>query len=419
MPTIDDFVRPKEWVSDFVADLGKSLRRWGEERYMPVRLQVDEDWQEHKIIGPLLKEVLVDLGLNAAFFPAEAVGTEMPDPMTMCCVIVEELARIDSGFATSCICSIWGFIPALLKPHRNMELCMEFGPKFCGDKLYMGCHAMTEPSSGADVENFGRMRGKTIQTTATADGDHWIINGHKIWPTNSGTVADLYTVVCTTKKGSTDPNDFALVMVPADTEGVSTGNPYQKCGMSADMNTDIWFDHVKVPKRYRLHGPGDDLKYWKRAIAMGNVGAAAMAIGVMKNVYEIIKKWTTERVIAGKPLKEHSICADMLSEIAMLIESTSAWMWQYAREMDRPDIYGWEPWDERFVLKSRGLALHANNAVERACSRAMDFMGSYGYAREFGIEKHWRDQKVIGLWMGGKGLKTLENARYWYDLETL
>jgi len=419
MPTIDDFVRPKEWVSDFVADLGKSLRRWGEERYMPVRLQVDEDWQEHKIIGPLLKEVLVDLGLNAAFFPAEAGGTEMPDPMTMCCVIVEELARIDSGFATSCICSIWGFIPALLKPHRNMELCMEFGPKFCGDKLYMGCHAMTEPSSGADVENFGRMRGKTIQTTATADGDHWIINGHKIWPTNSGTVADLYTVVCTTKKGSTDPNDFALVMVPADTEGVSTGNPYQKCGMSADMNTDIWFDHVKVPKRYRLHGPGDDLKYWKRAIAMGNVGSAAMAIGVMKNVYEIIKKWTTERVIAGKPLKEHSICADMLSEIAMLIESTSAWMWQYAREMDRPDIYGWEPWDERFVLKSRGLALHANNAVERACSRAMDFMGSYGYAREFGIEKHWRDQKVIGLWMGGKGLKTLENARYWYDLETL
>jgi hypothetical protein len=152
---------------------------------------------------------------------------------------------------------------------------------------------------------------------------------------------------------------------------------------------------------------------------MGNIASAAMCVGIMKNVYEIIKKWTTERVIAGKPLKEHSLCADMLSEVAMLIESTSAWMWSYTREMDYPEISGLDPWDERLELKSRGLALHANNAVERACSRAMDFMGSYGYAHEFDIEKHWRDSKMIGLWMGGKGLKTLENARYWYEIETL
>lgn len=111
--------------------------------------------------------------------------------------------------------------------------------------------------------------------------------------------------------------------------------------------------------------------------------------------------------------------AAMLSEIAILIEATSAWMYVYAREVDHPELTGVDPWDERLLLKSRGLALFANDAVERACSRAMDFMGSYGYSREFDIEKHWRDSKMIGLWMGGKGLKTLENARYWYDLETL
>ena len=125
------------------------------------------------------------------------------------------------------------------------------------------------------------------------------------------------------------------------------------------------------------------------------------------------------RVVSGNPLKELGLVADMLSVIAILIESTSACMWAYTRELDHPEIYGWAPWDERFELKSSGLALYASNAVDRACSRAMDFMGSYGYSREFDIEKHWRDQKVIGLWMGGKGLKTLENARYWYELETL
>ena len=419
MPTIDNFIRPKEWVSDFVSDLGRVLRRWGEEKYLPIRQQVDDDWKEHRLIEPLLKEVLVDLGINSAFFPAKAGGSEMPEPMALTNVICEELAKIDSGFATGIICSVWGLMPILLSPHRNMELCMEFGPKFCGDDLYMGCHAMTEPSSGADVENYGRMKGKTIQTTATLDGDEWIVNGHKIWPSNSGKVGDLYVVICTTNKGSSDPNDFCLILVPADTEGVSVGNPYQKAGMAADMNTDVWFDHVRVPKRYRMHGPGDDFKYWKRTISMGNIASTAMCVGVMKDVYEIIKKWTTERVIAGKPLKEHSMVAEMLSDIAMLIESTSAWMWVYTRDLDHPEISGWEPWDERFVLKTRGLALHANIAVERACSRAMDFMGSYGYSREFDIEKHWRDSKMIGLWMGGRGLKTLENARYWFDIETL
>ncbi len=419
MPTIDDFIRPKEWVSDFVSDLGRVIRKWGEERYMPVRQQVDEDWKEHKIVEPLLKEVLVDLGINAAFFPAEVGGTDIPDPLTCVTVICEELARIDAGFSVAAACSIWGMVPIIWEPHRNMELCEEFGPKFCGQELYVGSHVMTEPDSGADIENYGRIQGKTIKTTATLEGDEWIINGHKLWASNSGKVGDLYTVVCTTNKGSTDPNDFALILVPADTEGISAGNPYQKCGMSADMNTDIWFENVRVPKRYRMHGPGDDLKYWREAITYGSIGSTAMCVGIMKNVYEIIKKWTTERIIAGKPLKEHSIVADMLSEVVTLIESTSAWLWSYVRELTRPDIYGWDPWDERFLLKTRGLSIFASNAVERTCSRAMDFMGSYGYAREFDIEKHWRDQKVIGLWMGGKALKTLENARYWYDLETL
>ncbi|MGD0276709.1 MAG: acyl-CoA dehydrogenase family protein [Syntrophales bacterium] len=209
MPTIDDFIRPKEWLSDFMIDAGKVLRDWGKNRYYPVRQEVDEDWKEHKLIKPLLKEVLVDMGINAAFFPTEVGGMEMSDPATLICIIGEEGAKIDSGFAVAALCSIWPMCPILFKPHRNMELLKEFGPKFCSSELYIGCNAMTEPSSGADIENIDKMRGKTIQTTAKLDGAEWVINGHKIWPANSGDVGDLYGVLCTTKKGSTDLNDFA------------------------------------------------------------------------------------------------------------------------------------------------------------------------------------------------------------------
>ena len=419
MPNIDDFIRPKEWVSDFVTDIGKVLRDWGKDRYFPIRQQIDEDWKHHKIVKPLLKELLVDLGINAAFFPAEVGGTDIPDVCTLCCILAEEGGRIDSGFTVAALCSLWPMMPIMLKPHRNMELIKEFGPKFCGETLYVGSNAMTEPASGADIENMDRVRGKTIQTTAKLEGDEWIINGHKIWPTNSGDVANLYGVVCTTKKGSTDLNDFAFIYVPADAKGVSFGGPYQKAGMAADMNTDIWFENVRVPKHYRAHGPGDDLKYFTEMITYGNMASASMCLGVMKNIYEIIKKWTTERIIAGKPLKEHSMVAAALSDIAIDIEATSAWIHMYAREVDHPEIYGTDPWSSKMAHKSRGLAICAGRAEEKVCSTAMDYMGSYGYSREFDVEKHWRDSKMIGLWMGGLGLKQLENARYWYDLETL
>jgi len=418
MPTIDDFIRPKEWVSPFFLELGKSIRQWGEEKLLPIRRKIDEDWQEHRLIKPLFKELLVDLGMQRGLFPAEVGGLDMREPATATMVLLEELSKVDCAFAMSAGCSTWGLVTILLEPHRNMELLREFGPRFCSeDELYMGCMAMTEPQGGSDIENMGRMHGRTIRTTATLDGDHWVINGHKIWPTNSN--ADLFTVVCTTSKGSSDPKDFALILVPRETQGVKVGSPYQKAGMAADFNADIWLEEVRVPRRYRLHDPGDDYKYFPRILSLGSVAHAAMAVGVMKDVYEIIKRWTDERVVTGKPLKEHSIVADMLCEIAILIESTSAWMWHYVRQLDHPEIYGTEPWDERMALKTRGISLYASEAVNRACYRAMDYMGSYGYAREFDIEKHWRDQRMIGLFMGGKGLRTLENARYWFDLETL
>ena len=342
----------------------------------------------------------------------------MPDPATMICIVAEECARIDSGFAVAVLCSIWPMCPILFNPHRNMELINEFGPRFCGSELYVGCNAMTEPSSGADIENVDILKGKTIQTTARLDGDEWVINGYKIWPTNSGDVGNLYGVVCTTRKGSTDLDDFAYIYVPSNSLGITMGKAYQKAGMAADMNTDIWFEDVRVPRRYRAHGPGDDLKYFKEMITYGNIGTAAMALGVMKSVYEIIKKWTTERIIADKPLKEHSMVAASLSDIAMQIEATSAWLYVYAREADRPEIYGIYPWEDTLVHKTRGLSTFACRAVEKVCSTAMDYMGSYGYSREFDLEKHWRDSRMLGLWMGGLGLKQMENARYWYELET-
>jgi alkylation response protein AidB-like acyl-CoA dehydrogenase len=417
MPTIDDFLRP-EWIPEIVLDVGKVIRQWGEEKYIPVRRQIDEDWKEHKLVKPLMKEVLVGLGLSKAFWPAEVGGTDIPNAATFTVIAAEELARLDSGFAVAvAIGAGWPMLPIILRPHRNMELCREFGPRFCGDELYTCSCAMTELQGGSDVENIEFMHGKTIKTSAKLEGGDWVINGHKIWASSSN--ADLLGVACSTNPGSSNEEDFAFIYVPADTPGVTVGAPYQKAGMAADYNGDIWFDNVRVPKKYRAHGPGDDAKYFREILAYGAACGAAFALGPMKNTYEIVKKWASERVVAGKLLKEHSINAAVLAEVVIDIEASSAMLHMVARQLDCPDIYGIMPWDKAMVARARAVSLFVTDAAVHATGRAMELMGSYGYARQYDLEKHWRDVKMTTLWMGSRQLDLIEVARYWYDIETL
>ena len=420
MPTIDDFSRPRELIPVLIEDMARSIREWVDDRYMPIRRMIDEDWTEHKLVLPLLKEVMVDLGLNRMVWPVDVGGLDISSVGATgvgAVRIFEELGRADSGFAVACGCSLWPVMPITQLPHRNMELCNEFGPRYCGDELYMGCYAMTEPESGADIENIGRMHGRTIRTIAKRSGEEWIINGHKQWPTNSGKVADLYCVLCIADEGK-DEERLRLIYVPADTRGVSVGPAYHKAGMAADMNTDIYFDEVHVPLRYNAQPPEWTAKCFNEIVTIGNLGTAAFSLGVLKNTYEIIKRYASERVVVGKPLKEHSMNAVILAELAVAIEAVSTYSYAMAHMVDTPDVYG-PPWSQEIVAKTRACSMFASDMAVNHTGRVMELMGSYGYTREGDIEKHWRDSKMLQLWLGGKQLDLMEVARYFYECETL
>ncbi|TDA35878.1 MAG: hypothetical protein DSO02_00975, partial [Hadesarchaea archaeon] len=221
MPTADDFTKPVEWIPEVAYQFAQMIRDFGERRYRPLRRKIDEDWREHKLVEPLLKEVLVDLGVNKALWPEEYGGLGLPREVlgTMTAVMSEELGRLDSGFAVSVMVSLWPMVMIAVEPHKNERLIEEFAPKFCGEELYVGCNAMTEPQGGSDIENLGAMKGRTIRTIARLEGDEWVIKGHKIWPTNSGRIADLFGVVCTTDP-SAGEEGMAYIYVPADAEGV-------------------------------------------------------------------------------------------------------------------------------------------------------------------------------------------------------
>lgn len=411
MPNVDSFSLPREWVPDEAWALVEAVRGWADREVIPVRQQIDEDWEEHRIVKPLLKSLCVDLGYQQACWPEKYGGLGI-DAITSC-LLLEEMARADAGLATAASCSIWAMSP-IFPPEDNEYLMELFTPRFLDkESWYVGCVALTEPHSGSDIENIDGTHGRFIRTRATLDGDEWVVNGHKLWPTNSGGVGDLFCTFCTTDPAAGD-DGVAIIYVPADTPGVTQSKPYRKAGMSGDANGDIWYENVRVPVEYRAHGPGRDAQRGRAMISSGNVGTAAQCLGVMKNLYELVKDWCDTRIVAGKPLKEHSITAATLADIVASIEVSRAETYLKARMLDRPDLYG-PKWTEEMLARTRVTKLFVSDQLTKVVNQVLDLMGSYGYAREGDVEKHWRDSKIMSLWMGGRALPQLDIARWFFE----
>ncbi len=411
MPDVDSFSLPREWVSDDAWDLVEAVRGWADREVIPVRRKIDDDWEEHELSRRLLRSLCVDLGYYQACWPQKYGGLGI-DAVTSC-LLLEEMSRADSGLATAASCSIWAMSP-VFPPEENVYLMERFTPRFLDEeRWYVGSVALTEPPSGSDVENIDGTHGRYIRTRARLEGDEWVVSGHKLWPTNSGGLADLFCVFCTTDSSAGDEG-VAIVYVPADAPGVTQGKPYRKAGMSGDANGDVWFEEVRVPREFRAHGPGKDAERSRAMICSGNVGTAAQCIGVMKNLFELVKAWCDTRIVAGKPLKEHSITAAVLADIVTSIEVSRAETYLKARMLDRPDVYG-PRHTEEMLARTRVTKLFVSDRLTKVSNQAMDLMGAYGYARESHVEKHWRDSKIMSLWMGGRALPQLDIARWFFE----
>ena len=388
------------------------IRAFVEREILPVRQQIDDD-KDHVIVRRILQG-LFDLGLMRAALPQEhggmtPTGTRVSTLTT--CLVLEEISRGESGIAVAASVTTWALTPAVVA--GNEAVLRVVGEMFSGSEFRLGCFAMTEPGAGCDIENLRVLRGRPIQTKAMLDGDEWVINGAKRFPSNAG-VADIYCVVC-----QTDPDlgeeGVALIYVPSPWEGLSFGKFENKAGMQADRNCDIYFDNVRVPRQYRAAGPNTDAQLMKRNLTIGRVASAAMAVGNAQAAFERVLDYSGTRVVQGKPIRQHSMCAGMLADMAIGIETARAYYLQTAYMLDRPEVYG-EP-DSDVVLSRASLAkVYASDVAIMVTNKAMELMGSYGYMREFDVEKYWRDCKEIQLWLGGAQLARLDVARGYYEL---
>jgi alkylation response protein AidB-like acyl-CoA dehydrogenase len=148
------------------------------------------------------------------------------------------------------------------------------------------------------------------------------------------------------------------------------------------------------------------------------MGSIAFVSGAMMNVFEILQQFCETHYYKGNLLKEDDAVAGLLADIVKDIEIIRIVGYQYARMIDRPDLYG-ARWSDEIVAKGRAYKYFACDRAVDDLGRAMNLLEGHGSERCRDIEKHWRDIKIVQLWMGGKQLCQMETARWFFDCKTL
>ncbi len=361
-----------------------ALRAFSQERLAPNAARWDK---EHHFPKEELKE-LAALGAFGVAVPEELGGAGL-DYVSLA-LVLEEIAAGDGGTSTvisvnNCpVCSI-GMMYA-----NEQQKQQWLRPLAQGEML--GAFALTEPHTGSDAA--------ALRTTATRDGDGYIINGTKQFIT-SGKHADVAIVFAVTDKAA-GKKGISAFWVPTNTPGYIVAGIEHKMGQHSSDTAQILFENCRVPAANMIGEAGQGYKIALSGLEGGRIGIASQSVGMARSAFEAALKYARERESFGKPIFEHQSVQFKLSEMAMQLEAARQLIWHAASLKDAG-----QP-----CLKEAAMAkLFASEMAERVCSDAIQIHGGYGYTADFPVERIYRDVRVCQIYEGTSDIQKLLIAR--------
>ena len=390
--------------------LRRTMRDFTRKEIIPITKQLEEDYS----LVEKVHQKLVDIGIQASAYPVE-YGGGGSHSMTNSAIIAEELSKGDAGIALSVCANMSGAGPAAAV--GNKAVLDRFAPIFCQGKLAYACLSMTDEAGGADTEN-PLLHGAGIKTTAKLVGDEYVINGSKMWPTHGG-IAESYITFCNTDPTLGD-DGIAMIMVPKGVPGLTFGKPEKKMLFKTVINGAVYYDNVRVPREYRVGGPGVDANLCNMLTAVAGWSGALQALGIAERAFEIVLEYTGTRQGGFKPVRQHSIAAGMIADMAIGIETMRASLYNLAFMLDHQDIYGkiYGPaWSPEFIGKLAAARVYAADTAVELINKGAELLGSMAISEDFPYEKCLRDVKITQLWLGGQQICRYKVARAYYDLK--
>jgi len=345
-----------------------------------VRPKLESMEQNSKLDADLIKQCF-ELGLMAIESPEEYGGAG--STIFNAILAIEELARVDASV------SVFVDVHNTLVTNAFMrwasdEQKKKYLPQLASGKV--GAYALSEAGSGSDAF--------ALKTRATDAGDHYVLNGQKLWITN-GNEAEIFLIFATI-----DPEagyrGITAFIVEKGFEGFSVGKKEDKLGIRASSTTELILDNCKVPKENVLGEVGKGYKVSIETLNEGRIGIAAQMLGIAQGAYEAALKYTAEREQFGGALNSFQAVQFQLAEMAVEIEATRLLVYNAARLKDAGKSF----------LKEAAIAkLYSSRCAERVASKAIELYGGYGYVKDYPVEKFWRDSKIGSIYEGTSNMQ--------------
>ncbi|MGE6205258.1 acyl-CoA dehydrogenase [Guptibacillus hwajinpoensis] len=305
-------------------------------------------------------------------------------------IAVEELSRVcaSTGVTLSAHTSLAGWP---LNAFGTEEQKQKFLRPMAEGKL-MGAYGLTEPGSGSDASG--------MKTTAKLDGDHYILNGSKIFITNGGE-AEIYIVFAQTDKEKGHKGITAFI-VEKGTPGFSMGKKEKKLGIRSSPTLEIIFEDCRVPVENRLGDEGQGFKIAMKTLDGGRNGIAAQAVGIAQGALDAATAYAKERKQFGKPIGANQGIGFKLADMATKIEAARLLTYQAAWKESQGLPYGKE---------SAMSKLYAGDISMEVTTEAVQVFGGYGYTKDYPVERYMRDAKITQIYEGTNEIQRLVISR--------
>ena len=346
--------------------------------------------QEYDEAGTFPAEIFKkawELGLINTCIPAEYGGSGFSALDGV--IISEALAYGCMGMNTSFMANDLALLPIVIggSDEQKKKFLTPFTTDF---KIASFC--LTEPGNGSDAGG--------IKTTIKDGGDHWIINGEKMWITNAG-YADLFVVY-----GTIDPalkhKGISVVVVEAKTEGIQLGKKEDKMGHRSSDTRGIRFQNVKVPKENMLGKPGEGWGIAMSTLDHSRPLVASSAVGGAQRALDLSIAYAKERTQFGTPIAKHQAIQFMIAEMGMKVEASRLLVHKAATMADK---------GERNTEIASYAKAFASDSCMQITTDAVQVYGGYGYSKEYPVEKLMRDAKLIQIYEGTSQIQRLVMAR--------
>lgn len=364
-------------LKDSVADFVKK-------ELAPAAAEIDS---MHEIPGSIVKQIS-ELGFLGSYIPEEYGGAGL-DYMSYI-LLIEEISKA---------CASTG---VLISAHTSLccDPVLQFGseeqkkkylPVLCsGEKI--GCIMLTEPEAGSDVAN--------ISTKYEDAGEHFVVNGNKIFITNGGFRG--YGILFATMDKQLKHKGLSAFILDLKTDGVEILRNEEKMGIKGSYTTAVNLNNVKIPKENLLGSEGDGFKIAMETLNGGRIGIAAQALGIAEGAFEKAKNYAMERKQFGKPIGSFQAIqfklADMMTRIeaAKLITYKAAWL----KDMKKTN-----------AIESAMSKLYASEAASYVAAEAVQIHGGYGYITEYEVERMMRDAKITEIYEGTNEVQRITIAK--------